>query len=888
MKPYRWLLRCYPRAFRDRYGAEMERTFAQMLREARARRGLPGAALAWSGAAGDAIARGIAERRIQRSHSRGNTMDNFFADLRQAFKSLRARPGLSIAAVLTIAIGIGANAGIFGIVNAVLLRPLPYHEPDRIVMLWERFAPMQMETMPWSVHDFVDARTRSKQIESMALFAGPDFVLTGSGEPITLDGLAASPELFHVLGVYPFLGQPFAADAEQPGNRYQAILSYATWRDRFGSDANIVGRTVTLNGRAVTIKGVMPESFNFPPPVTFGEEMLTAEPDIFVPYTIDLPNNQRGSHGSFAVGRLAPDASLESANAELRAIAQQVGKENPRSNSDVGMHVMPLHGQSVTTIRQSLLVILSAVAAVLLIACASVANLLLARATARKREVAMRTALGASRGRLVRLMLAESLLLGAAGGILGLVLAQWIAQGLVAINPIELPSMFDVRLDARVFGFTAAATLVSVLVFGLVPALQGSRADVRSVLQSGTRVLGTRSELRMKNLLVAAQVAVAIVLLVAAALTIRTFERLWSVAPGISADRVFVTSLNLPEARYPDAAAQATFQTRLLERLASVPGTRAAAVSNGIPFTPDRNAGDYRVEGQPPRRDNEYQIGARQTVSPGYFAAFQIPLREGRLFNDADTQSAPRVAIVSQALADRHWPGQSAVGRKLTFQTGADGDPVWMRIVGVVADVRNRGFQEPVEPLIYLAAAQAPGGAMWVIARSDRPATSIPSDLRAAVAAVDRDIPIDDVQSMSAVMGETVRKPKFTATLLAAFGLAALLIAAVGLYGVMSFDVARQTRDIGVRMALGATPGLVRQRVVSRALMLTAAGLAVGFAGALGAGRAMKSLLFGVTPTDIPAFAMAGGAMALVAVIASWLPARRATKVDPVVALRAE
>lgn len=888
MKPYRWLLRWYPRAFRERYGAEMERTFLQMLRESRSRHGLAGAAGAWMAATRDAVAGGLRERRLARSISRGRIMDTLVADLKQAVKSLRARPGLSIAAVLTIALGIGANAGIFGIVNAVLLRPLPYHEPDRIVMLWERFPPMQMETMPWSAHDFVDVRSRATQLESVALFAGPDFVLTGSGEPITLEGLAASPALFQVLGVYPFLGQPFAADAEHPGNRYQAILSYATWRDRFASDMNIVGRTLTLNGRGVKVIGVMPESFHFPPPVTFGEEMLTSEPDIYVPYTIDLPNDRRGSHSSFAVGRLARGATLESAGAEIDAIAKAVGTENPRTNSDVGMHVMPLHGQSVTTIRRSLLVILSAVAAVLLIACTSVANLLLARATARKREVAMRTALGASRGRLVSLMLAESLLLGVSGGLLGLLMAQWIAQGLIAINPIELPSMFDARLDARVFGFTAAATLLSVLVFGLVPALQGSRADVRSVLQSGTRVLGTRSELRVKNVLVAGQVAVAIVLLVAATLTIRTFERLWSVAPGISAAGVHVTNVSLPESRYPNEAAQAGFQARLLERMKTIPGMRAVAVSNAIPFTADRNAGDYRVEGQPPRRDNEYQIAARQEVSPDYFKALGIPLRDGRVFTEGDTETAPPVAIVSKAFADRHWPGQSAVGRMLTFETGGDGEPTWMRIVGVAADVRNRGFQEPVEPLVYRPVAQAPNGAMWMIARSDRPAESMPADLRAAVAAVDRDIPIDEVQSMNMVMSDTVRKPKFTATLLAAFGIAALLIAAVGLYGVMSFDVARQTRDIGVRIALGATPGQMRQRVFSRAILLTGAGLAVGFAGALAAGRAMESLLFGVTSTDMTAFAIAGAVMGLVALAASWPPARRATKVDPVVALRAD
>lgn len=888
MKPYRWLLRFYPRAFRDRYGVEMERTFARMLREARRRRGVRGAATAWLGALRDAVTRGVVERRTQGLIGRRNIMDNLLADFRQAFRSLRSRPGLSAAAILTIALGIGANAGIFGIVNAVLLRPLPYHEPDRMVMLWERFAPMQLDTMPWSFHDFVDVRARATQMESMALFAGPDLVLTGSGEPVALDVIAASPSLFRVLGVQPLIGQPFGDDTEEPGREQQVILSHAMWRDRFAGDRGIVGRSLTLSGRPFTVVGVMPEWFHFPPPVTFGEEMLTTDPDIYVPLALHLTKTQRGEHGMFAVGRLAPGATLDSANAELQSIAAAIGRENPRTNADVGMHAMSLHAQSVTTIRMSLLVILSAVAAVLLIACASVANLLLARATARKREIAMRTALGASRSRIVTLMLAESTLLGVAGGGLGLVLAHWIAQGLLQINPIELPAMFDARIDGRVFAFTAASTLLSVLVFGLVPALQSARADVRSVLQSGTRVSGSRGELRVKNILVAGQVAIAIVLLVAAALMIRTFERLWSVEPGISAGGVYMTNLSLPAARYPDAAAQVAFQSRIVEQLSSTPGIRAAAVAGVIPFSTDRNAGDYRVEGQPPRRDNEYQIAARQRVSARYFDAFGIPLREGRYFTDADGPDAPPVAIVSAAFAERHWPGKSALGRTVTFQTDAESNPRWMRIVGVVADVRMRGFQEAIDPLLYQPAAQAANLNMWLVVRSERPESAATNDFRNAIAAVDRDLPLGTVRSMHSVMADSVRKPKFTATLLAAFGLAALLIAAVGLYGVMSFDVATQTRDIGVRIALGATPGHVRQRVVWRGFRLTAVGLAFGFGASLAAGRVLQGLLFGVTPTDLAAFAAAGCAMVAVALLASWLPARRATKVDPIVALRAE
>ena len=883
--PYRWLLRFYPPDFRRRYAAEMETTFALMLADARARAGRLGAARAWMRAAVDIIAHATAEHRAARRRSGGSSMlESLMLDTRQAARALMSRPSLTIPAILTIALAIGANAGIFGIVNAMLLRPLPYTQPDRLVLLWERFQPMNLDTMPWSTPDYLVVRDHSTQLADSAIFRGDRVVWLDGGEPTRLAAISAESNLFELLGVAPLIGRGYDPSA---GKR-EAVLAYTTWRDRFGADPKAVGRTIALDSGPMAIVGVMPEGFQFPPPITFGDQMLTRDPDLYVAFDLELGNAQ-GQHSHFAVGRMAEGATLGSTLSELTTIAATIAEANPDAGLSVpafGIHAVPLHGQAVTTVRRSLLVILAAVSAVLLIACASVANLLLARAMARRHEMAMRAALGASRGRLIRQLLVESLLLGAAGGAAGIVAAPWISAGLLAVSPIDLQQMTDVRVDVRVLVFALGTTFAAVLLFGLMPALQGSRLDLISVMRSGSRVSATRSELRTKSLLVVSQVSIAMVLLVAAGLTAQSLNRLWAVDPGFEPEAVEVFHADLPPSRYPDAASRRGFQERLIERLAAVSGVDSVATVTTLPFTFDRNASNYVVEGEPPREAGQFLIASRNIVSPAYFDTLGIALIAGRPFTGADTARAPRVVIVSRAVAERHWPGQDPIGRRVAYDPPDEREPDWMTVVGVADNVQMLGFDAAVEPLFYLPSTQAPTGSFWVAYRSLRANAS--QDVRAAAGTLDGALPVGTIQTLTGLMGETVKKPKFTAVLLSAFGLTALFIAAVGLYGVMAFDVARQTRDIGVRLALGASPRMVRRGVLSRGLKLTAAGLAVGAAAAYAAARSMEELLFGISASDVATFAGTGLVLVLVAAAASWLPARRATRVDPMIALRTE
>ena len=886
MTAYRWLLRAFPPAFRTRYGPEMAITFELMLREARARGGRMAVARAWIGAAADVIAHSVEERGAARRHGGARLMlESVAIDLRQAVRSLASRPALTVPAILTIALAIGANAGIFGIVNAMLFRPLPYAQPDQLVLLWERFVPMNLDTMPWSIPDFNDVRDRSTQLSQVAIFRGDRAVRLDGGEPQRIAAISATANLFDLLGVAPLIGRIYDARA---GAR-EAVLPFTTWRDQFGSSRDVIGRTISLDTGPMVIVGVMPEGFQFPPPITFGDQLLTRDADIYVAF--DLETGARGSHSHFAVGRLVDGATLDSVLSELSSIAAGIAAENPDvgvTTRDFGIHAVPLHGQSVTTVRRSLLVVLAAVAAVLLIACASVANLLLAKAMARRHEMAMRTALGASRGRLIRQLLVESLLLGAAGGAAGLLAAPWISAGLLAVSPIDLQQMTDARVDAPVLVFALVVTVAAVLLFGLIPALQGSRLDLNSVIRSGVRVSATRADLRTKNLLVVSQVSIAMVLLVAAGLTGQSLRRLWSVDPGFSPESVEVFHADLPASRYPDTGAQLGFQQRLLDRLNAVPGITHASAVTTLPFTFDRNAGNYLVEGEPRPADGGFLIATSNFTSGRYFDALGITMLAGRAFSDADTKDTPHVVIISSSLAKRHWPDSDPIGRRLAYDPVNDQAPDWLTVVGVADDVRMLRFDAPPEPSVYLPTTQLPVNSFWVAYRSSREPGAANADVRAAAASVDGAIPIGTIQTLNSLMEENVRKPRFTAVLLSAFGLTALLIAAVGLYGVMAFDVARQTRDIGVRLALGATPGRMRWAVLGRGLRLSAIGLTIGLAAAYAAGRLMEDLLFGVSASDVATFAGTGALLVAVAAIASWLPAHRATRVDPMVALRTE
>ena len=595
MRWYRLISRVFPRRFRrETLKQELEATAAEMFR-AEGGRGRGHRVRLWSGLVADAVASGLALRRAERAGPAAAGR-SIATEWHQALRALRAHPGSAAVVVALLAVTMGANATVFGVVNATLLRPLPFAQPDRLVLLWESFEPMRMTTMPWSDPDYVSARS-AQSFSATSIFRSRRVVLTGRGEPASLRAALVEGNIFDLLGVPPAHGRVFSAEEARTGRDDVVMLSHALWTQRFRADPAIVGQPIQLDNRSRTVIGVLGRDVAFPPPITFSGQMMSPVSDLYVPYRIETAAEARGSHSSFVIARLRDGVTVEAARHELTAIAAQVERQFPDTNTDVKMTATPLHGQSVLTIRTVLVALLAAVAGVLLIACASIANLILARAFSRSHEMALRAALGASRASLVRQLLFESAILGVAGTLIGLVAAQWMSGGILAINPIDLPDMFRSSLDWRVLGFTGAMTVAAICAFGLVPALQGSRTDLVTVLR-GNRMTPSRSERRTKAALVVVQVSLAVVMLVTSALTIRSLMRLWTVEPGFQPNDLVVSSVSLPS-RYADAAAQRAFQERLFARSARIPGvTRVAAVTH-MPFVLDRNASDYSVVGEP-------------------------------------------------------------------------------------------------------------------------------------------------------------------------------------------------------------------------------------------------------------------------------------------------
>jgi predicted permease len=837
----------------------------------------------WVGLSVDAVTRGLAERRAERSASKpGHRMLALAAEWRQAVRALASRPGFAAIVIALLGLAMGANAAVFGVVNATLLRPLPFNEPERLVVLWESYAPMHMDTMPWSDPDYTSVRSASA-FEGTAIFAARRFVLTGRGEPAAIRAAVVENTMFTVLGTNAAQGRVFSA----ADRNHVVVLSHKAWADRFNRDPAIVGQSILLDNEAQTVIGVLPAGVSFPPPITFSGQMMTSDPEIYVPYEIDTAPETRGSHHAFAIARLRPGATVATAQDEVTAIATRLEREFPNLNTSIRMHVDSLHGQSVMTIRSVLFLLLAAVGGVLLIASASISNLMLARASGRTKEMALRAALGASRASLVRQLLFESAILGAGGIVVGLLSAQWMSSALLSLNPIELPEMFRPSLDWRVLAFTIGATLIAVFAFGLIPALAGSRTDLVSILQSGIRTTVGRGERRTKAALVVLQVSLAVVLLVGSGLMIRSLMRLWSVDPGFRAEGIVTVPLDLPDSRYPDEAKQRAFQERWLTRAGQIPGVTGVAALTMLPFAFDKSSSDYSVAGEPPRTVGDYLIATYNYVSPTFAEVLHMPVIEGRPLAASDTAGAPLVVLVSESLARRHWPGGGAVGHQLLFGDDEEGKKP-KTIVGVVGDVRMEGFDAPVAPTIFVPQSQSPVDGFWTALTTTRDPDAIASEIRSALREVDPLLPTGKIRPLTAIMGDTVKKPRFTAVVLSAFAMVALLIAAIGLYGVLSFDVAQQRRELGVRVALGATPQGIRSLVLTRGFRLVAMGLAAGIVVALACSRFIAGMLFNAPAIDVVSLLAAGGVLGLTTLIATWLPARRATKADPIEALRAQ
>ena len=806
-------------------------------------------------------------------------MENVWKDIRFGLRTLVRNPATTLLAMLTLALGIGANSAIFSVVNRVLLDPLPYPQPDELVMLVESAPALGFPRFSVSPPNFEDFRRQNRSFEHLIAYGRERFNLTGREQPEVILGASVSPDFFQMLRVDPSPGRGFRQEEGRPGQARVAVLSHGLWQRLFGGDPKIAGRPVTLNGESYTVVGVAPRGFELP-----------RRTEIWVPLALDLANENRGGHYLGAIGRLKRGVSLEKAETEMIGIASRLEKQYPDSNSKWTVDLIPMKEIVVEDIRPVLMILLVAVAFVLLIACANVANLLLARVASRERELAVRAALGASRGRLVRQMLVETALLFVAGGLLGLLLAHWGVKALVALDPEGIPRAREIGVDGRVLAFTFLVSLATGVLFGLVPALSATGRRLYEALKEGGRAMagGVHGRL-VRNLLVGFEVAVALVLLVCAGLLIQSFARLSRVDPGFRPQGVLTARISIPESKYPDEERQALFYGRLLERLAAIPGVEGAASIYPLPLGGSNMILSFVVEGRPVPPPAEAPNTNVRMVSPDYFRVMGIPVVQGRAFEPRDRTGAEEVVIVNQTLAARIWPGQSPLGKRFTFGDPEDSeDPGWRTVVGVVGDVRHDTLDQEKASEAYWPQAQGPSTDTALVLRTSGDPVQLAGPLRAAVRELDRDLPLERIEPMEQVVSEALAQSRFKTLLLGLFAALALGLAAVGVYGVVSYSVAQRTHEMGIRLALGARPGQVQRMVLLQGMRVVLISSAIGIAAALFATRFLREQVYGVSATDPATFAIVPLVLLAVALLANWVPALRATRVDPLEALRYE
>jgi putative ABC transport system permease protein len=789
-------------------------------------------------------------------------------------------PVFTIAAVLTVALGVGANTAMFSVVNAVLLRELPYRDPSRLALLWEHNLSSEEMHNSVSPANYLAWRDASHSFEGMAAWVDTPGSLTGAGdEPLSLQVRHVSAEVFSILGVRPVVGRTYTVAEDNPDAPRVAVISYDLWQQRFGGRANVAGETFNLAGVQYTVVGVLPNGYRFFTPV-----------QLWVPTRFGAAD--RGWSGRFlkVIARLAPGVSMERADAEMHLIAQRRAVEFPQFGANWSANAQPLRENLTGDVRTGLLVLLGAVAFLLVIACANVANLMLARASARQREIAIRASLGATRGRLVRQLLTESVLLSFVASLVGLGLAAVGTRAIVALIPPTFPAraITDVAIDGRVLAFTVAVAVLTGIAFGLVPALTISRGGaLHDTLKEGGRGGGaaTRATARLRSALVVAELSLAIVLLAGAGLMIRSFAALRHVQLGFEPDHALMAQVSIPTRKYRSDTSQIAFFRALEARVAALPGVQAVGAISFLPLTGERSASDFTVPGRPVPPKGAEPVGDMRAVTPGYFRAMGIPIEAGRPLTDADLANTPSVAVVSETLARTFWPNESAVGKFIDYDWGA---PQHVRIVGVAGDVHHEGVDKAPFMEIYRPLPQFVYSGMTVVVRTAGDPSTIAKPFRDAVRSVDRDQPVGRLETMDALVAESLDTSRLSTMLFGVFGMLGLVLAAVGIYGVMSYGVIQRTREFGVRMALGARQSDVRALVVRQGLVLTGVGIAIGLGGAFALTRLMRTLLFGVTPSDPLTYAGIALVLGAVALVASYLPARRATRVDPLVALRSE
>jgi putative ABC transport system permease protein len=808
-------------------------------------------------------------------------------DIRFALRTLFRSPGFTLTAALTLALGIGVTSLMFSVVNAVLLRPLPYAHPDRVMLAFSVNTQSGAQDLRVTPLDFADWRARAQTFEALASHIGTGFTFSGDGEPELVVGQLVSSDFFRVFGVAPALGRTFNPDEFTPGRENAIVLSHRLWTRRYGGDPSVIGRSVSVNSRPYTIVGVMPPSFEYPGS-RYG--LWTPLPS---PRTAEMPPVNRSAHYLQVVGLLKPSTTLAQANTELKTIASALEAQFPATNGNMNARVTPLQEYAVRDVATPLYVLLGAVGLVVLIACANVTNLLLARATARHREVAIRQALGAGRWRLVRQFLAETAVLYALGAAGALALASWGTSALVTLGPADIPRLSDTALDGRVLAATLVLSLLTAIVFGLVPAMQGTKADPADALRAagGRTASAGRTRQRVRTVLVVSEVALSVVLLVGAGLALHSLVRLTSVDPGFDADGQLTFTVVVPARRYPDARSIETAARRLTEQLSSAPGVASAGATTHLPLSGQNMENGFEVDGFVPTKPGEVPIAGMRGVTGDYFAALGARLKSGRLFTAADRGGSQPVAIVNEAFARRYWPGQDPLGRRLR-EFGSDD---WRTVVGVIADVKHSGPAAEARAEVSLPYSQLEPGFManWsrglaFVLRGTAPGASLASAARAQVASVDPDLPLNEMQSMAQLASDAVSEPRFRTILLSAFAALAIALASIGVFGVLSYFVAQRTREIGIRVALGAGSADILRMVVGRGLLLAGIGLAIGLLAAIPLTRSMQALLFEVKPLDLPTLASVVVGLAIVAGLASYLPARRALRIEPMTALNLE
>ena len=806
-----------------------------------------------------------------------NLLGDLWQDLRYGLRMLAKNPGFTAVAVIALALGIGANSAIFSVVNTVLLRPLSFKNPDALVMVWDDQAHLGFPKDTPCPANFIDWQQQNTVFEGMAAMAESSFNLTGVGEPERFDGRRVSANFFSLLGMDPQIGRGFTPEEDKPGTQI-VILSNGIWQRRFGADPSVVGRAIELNGKSYTVVGVMPRSFRF----------LSGRDQLWVP--IAFPAEEaanRGAHYLEVLARLKPGVSIQQARAEMKTIAARLEKQYPETNTRLGSVVTQLHEEVVGDIKPALLILLGAVGFVLLIACANVANLLLARAAVRQKEISLRLALGASRGRLIRQFLTESVLLAGLGGGCGLLVSLAGIRALKRFVPEAILQVQAINIDSKVLIFTLLVSVATGLIFGLAPATQASKSSLNETLKEGGRDSGAGVHgNRIRGFLVIGEVAISFILLIAAGLLINSFFHLRTLNPGFRTDHLLTAKVDLSDTKYPDAQKRITFFDEVLRHIRELPGVESVAAGGNLPFTYNGDSGYIGVEGVPDLPPDQRPDVVYRTVGPGYLGTMGIPLVTGRDFTDQDTLDTTLAVVVSEKTAKHYWPNQDPVGKRLKMGSTTSDGP-WRTVVGVVKDVRQNDFTAQPKMQMYFTFRQMQfERANALVVRTTVDPMSLATSIRNAVWAVDKDQPVSNIRSMDEIVSAAVARQRFSMLLLGIFAGLALILAAVGIYGVMSYSVAQRTHEIGIRMALGAQRRDVLRLTITNGLKLVGIGLLLGLIGAFAITRVMASLLFGISATDPTTFLAISFVLIGVAFLASYLPALRASRVDPMLALR--